>query len=408
MYAPTRSILNLVVRLYSASSNSVGTCKFGSLSISSSGKSTDCGVYNMGFQATSGSTAVNFTAYGTTRFFIERCDFYRGATAFRMRNCDMWLLLHNKYRITAASAICMELIQGTSDDVTTGGVLGGITDINGTSGIGVLFNDGSGGSPNEFNNIHFGASFKIDGNNVSGTTGIKMIAGVRNTLFHNLEIKECRAYSIDSASALLGGQKCFYTIDNCKILGNSTNKPTAHIYAYQSATAGSRTEIEIRGAGAQLHVCTNAIYIESGSPAILIRNADASTATNFLEMTAGATPFFGLGMIKVGGSVTNRRGATLAAGSATYEALDGASNGDFLIDVTGTATINTGATTAVVSSTFDFTPASRDVQLVRNSSAGGDIGDIWVTNVSATGFTVNCRTAPSGANATFQWRVKAV
>lgn len=398
----TRSIIK-------STTNSVGTLQLGSLSTSGTGKSVGCSLRDMKFECPSGSTTTNVLVYGATRFEMLRCDIYRGLTGFEMRNADMFAIARSNVRTTASSAVCVNLIQGSSDDVTTGSWLGGIIDMTGTNSTGIVLADGASGSPNEFNCIRFGDGLKIDGNNISGTTGIKFVAGLRNTLFQEVEFKELRAYSIDGVTALLDAQKVFFTIDNCKILGNSTNKPTAHIYLKQPSASGSATNVLIRGAATQLHQATTVCYVESGSPTIAITEADIADATNFLEITAGATPRYIIGDVRISSSsVTNKRGTNQAAGTVTYMSADGNRVSDFKLYDQGTFTLLSGNTSIAFSfsATMDYTPSARDVQIMRTASGGGDTGDKWITSLSTTGGTLNVSTA-AAADQTYQFKVRA-
>jgi len=402
---------SLTASIIKSNTNGVGTLQVGSLSTSGSGKSVGVSLRDLKFECPSGSTTTNVQVYGATRFEMYRCDVYRGLIGFEMRNADMFSIRLSNVRTTASAATCVNLLQGSSDDVTTGSWLGGIIDMTGTNSKGVVFGDGTGVSnnPNEFNCIRFGDGLKIDGNNISGTIGVQFEAGCRNVKFENVEIKECRSYSIDGVAALLDSQKVFFTIDNCKILGNSTNKPTAHIYLKQPSASGSATNVLITGAGTQLHQATTTIYIESGSPTISVSEGDVADATNFLEMTAGATPRFKIGGVRISSSsVTNKRGTNLAAGTVTYMAGDDNRVSDFKLFDSFSATLLSGNTSVAFSfsSTLDYTPTARDIQWNRTASGGGDTGDKWITSLTTTGGTLNVATA-AGADQTYQFKLRA-
>lgn len=398
------------VSVIKTASTSTGTLLYGSQSVSGSGKSTGGSIVDLGFQCPAASSANNVTIFGATRFKSERCDFFRGAIAVYMQNCDMPNMDDNNYRVTDTGAVAVRIVEGTTDDVTTGSFNNGTVDLQGTNSCGFVFGNGTGvaNNPNEFNNLFIGRGMKINGNTVAGTTGIRLEAGCRNTLIQNVEFKNLRAYSIDAVTALLDAQKVYFTVDNCKMLGASGSAPTAHIYCKQSAVSGSATAINIRGAGMQMHTATNSILVDSGSPHVTVEQCDVVSTTNFLEITVGATPKFSLGKTQLSASsVTNNRGANLVAGTATYEAIGGAKFGNFAVYAEGTATIATSTTSIAVTAAFDYVPNSRDFNIVNTSSAGGDFGRIWVTNITVTGFTLNCTTAPSGAAATFQWKCRA-
>lgn len=388
-------------------SSSTGTLMVGSQSISGSGKSVGCTIEELGFQCPATSTATNVLVLGATRFLSRRCDIFRGAITCQIRNADMMRLEDNNFRVTQSGAIALSLIEGLVDDVTTAAILGGIIDLAGINQTGIVFDNGDLAtfSPNEFNNIFIGNAMKIDGNSNAGNTGVRLVAGVRNTLFGNVEFKNILGYGIDGVTTLLGGQHVFFTIDNCKMLGLSSS--LAHLFLCQPSASGSSTWVIVRGAGTQMHVNTTTILVDSGSPHIEVYECDVVTTTNFLEITVGATPIYSIGCATLSSSVTNHRGTNLLAGTATYEAIQGNRFGNFALTAQGSATIALASTSIAVTTALDFAPTARDITIQPNSSAGGDTGKLWITGVSATGFTVNVTTAPTGSAATYQWKIRA-
>ena len=249
------------------------------------------------------------------------------------------------------------------------------------------------GSSNEFNNLYLG-SIKFDGTNTSGTVGIDIEAGTRNTTIQNCEFKEFRAADIDASTNLDDGKKVFFTVDSCKMLGNSSNRTLKKIILKEPSASGSKTKFTMRGAGTQFH-----------------RFVDASTGTNLIEVASGAKPAANpnitCGDLTIGGSVTNNRGTNLIASSANYAAGIGNAFGSFTLQDEGSVTVNSGATTASISWSLDFTPNERDVYIIPDDDDGGDVGEIWLSSVSASGATLNVTTAPSGSNKTFRYKVKA-
>jgi len=389
-----------------ANGDAVSVLNVGSNSTSSSGKVNDVNIFGLRFNGTAASSVYNVQIYGCTHFKMNDCDIYRGSPALQMRNCDIFKLIDNKYRGTASNITIINLIQGSSDDITTGRIFGGLVDMEGGTCKGIVF--GSGGTPNEFNNMLIGGGLKIDGNDNTDNIGVEIVAGCRNTLFENVEFKELQKADIDAATNLLDGKKVFFTIDSCKMLGDSTNKTDKKILLKKPTASGSNTKVIIRG-NTQIHRFDDAIHVTAGSPEIKIEDCDVSDGTNFLEITSGATPRYSIGNATISSSsVNNKRGTVLAAGSAKYEAIDGNIWSDFHLTATGSASITSGNTsvTESFSNTLDYTPTARDVTIHRTNSVARDGGPISLSSFSTTQFDINCETDPGGT-ANYQYSLRA-
>lgn len=77
----------------------------------------------------------------------------------------------------------------------------------------------------------------------------------------------------------------------------------------------------------------------------------------------------------------------------------------FTTDNAGTATVASGATTTVVSHGLDMTPVAQNIQLTPTNSLG-NATKFWITNVTATQFTINVDVDPGATTATFAWSVR--
>lgn len=391
-------------------SDDVSVLSAGSESTSDSGKPRFIQIYDLGFQNTASSTTYCVQAFGATHFVMQNCIVDDGTVAMQMRNCDMFDLQGNEFRVSASSTIALNLIQGSTDDITTGTIKGGQFDITGTDSICLKFSDGTGsGSNNEFNNILV-TNVKFDGNNITGSVGADYEGGVRDILFQTCEFKDLRLADIDGSTNLEDGQKVFFTIDCCKILGNSSNPSEKKIRLKEPSASGSKTKLTIRGAGGQFQRFVDGIYVDAGSPDIYLQDMDASIGTNLIEVASGATPSANpnitVGNITVGGSVINKRGSNLIASNASYMSGDGNRFSSFALQDSFSVTVLNGATTAAISWSLDYTPNDRDINILPDNGTGGDVGDFWITSISTTGATLNLRNAPS-ADKTFRGKVKA-
>lgn len=79
-------------------------------------------------------------------------------------------------------------------------------------------------------------------------------------------------------------------------------------------------------------------------------------------------------------------------------------NNDGYVDTNGgTATIASASTSVVVTHGLSYTPSARDISVVPTNNPTTDPGNIWISNITSTQFTINCRTAPGASTATFAW-----
>lgn len=69
----------------------------------------------------------------------------------------------------------------------------------------------------------------------------------------------------------------------------------------------------------------------------------------------------------------------------------------------GTATILSGNTSIVVTHGLTGTPTIDDINVVMAENPTNDPGNIWIDTITATQFTINCRTDPGASNLDFGW-----
>lgn len=72
----------------------------------------------------------------------------------------------------------------------------------------------------------------------------------------------------------------------------------------------------------------------------------------------------------------------------------------------GTGAITSAATSVVITHRQPFTPSANEITITPTNNPTNDPGNIWVSAIGATTFTVNCRNAPGASTLTFAWRVK--
>lgn len=71
----------------------------------------------------------------------------------------------------------------------------------------------------------------------------------------------------------------------------------------------------------------------------------------------------------------------------------------------GLATIPSGSTSVVVSHGLDTTPADGDITTIMRENPTNDPGNIYITSVTSTQFTINSRNDPGASNLDFGWSV---
>ncbi len=70
----------------------------------------------------------------------------------------------------------------------------------------------------------------------------------------------------------------------------------------------------------------------------------------------------------------------------------------------GTGSMLSGSTSDVITHGLSAAPAAEDINIVFTENPTVDPGNIWISAIGATTFTVNCRTNPGGSNLDFSWK----
>jgi hypothetical protein len=72
----------------------------------------------------------------------------------------------------------------------------------------------------------------------------------------------------------------------------------------------------------------------------------------------------------------------------------------------GTGTIASGATTTTVTHLMPFTPMASDINLTVTNNTTNNPGQVYVTSITSTQFTVGCRSNPGASGLNFSWKVR--
>jgi parallel beta-helix repeat protein len=81
-------------------------------------------------------------------------------------------------------------------------------------------------------------------------------------------------------------------------------------------------------------------------------------------------------------------------------------NVGYVTENSGTGTILSGTTSIVITHGLSFTPTLENIFITLGELSTTDPGQIYVTTITSTQFTVNCRTNPGASNLDFAWRAQ--
>lgn len=74
----------------------------------------------------------------------------------------------------------------------------------------------------------------------------------------------------------------------------------------------------------------------------------------------------------------------------------------------GTGSITNGGTTDVITHGLSYTPTAEDIRVTLTENPSNDPGNIWISTITSTQFTVNSRNDPGASNLNFSWAVTEV
>jgi parallel beta-helix repeat protein len=96
----------------------------------------------------------------------------------------------------------------------------------------------------------------------------------------------------------------------------------------------------------------------------------------------------------------NKNGAITTPGASSIIR----NNKGYVTENSGTATINSGSTSITVSHGLSATPTLDDISVVLGENPTNDPGNIWVSSITSTQFTINCRNNPGASNLDLAWK----
>lgn len=250
----------------------------------------------------------------------------------------------------------------------------------------------------------------IDSLSINGyTSGIKLESNRQGNI-GNVTLRNCApeageiALNVSSQSATLSKQLGWnisnVVIENCLGIAMGFSNPdggrfqVSNLYIRDTNSHAIFTEsgCDLRVVNATIEnwaktVATGRGIVLAGGgqyDCITFRNTD-NTRTCFSTPASGKRYSFGL--------IDNPDGNPLFPSSQLFENF-------------GTATINNGSTSVTVNHSLVKTPAITDFALVPGENPTNDPGNIWISGISSTQFTINCRADPGASNYDIAWRVK--
>lgn len=103
---------------------------------------------------------------------------------------------------------------------------------------------------------------------------------------------------------------------------------------------------------------------------------------------------------------TLRGMATVINDSGTRTKIS--ANYGYVTEANGTGTIASGATSAVITHGLAITPGAKNISVIATNNPTNDPGNLWVSSIGATQFTVNCRSDPGSGGLAFAWQAVIV
>lgn len=124
----------------------------------------------------------------------------------------------------------------------------------------------------------------------------------------------------------------------------------------------------------------------------------SATQTHGISIEAASTT----GTIVYGNNLSpNTTGAISYVVGSIARARD---NNGWVTQNEGVATIASGTTSIVVTHGLASTPSINNIYLAASNAGTNDPGDIWISGITSTQFTINCRFNPGAGGITFGWR----
>jgi hypothetical protein len=218
----------------------------------------------------------------------------------------------------------------------------------------------------------------------------------------------------------INGAKFLNSGDTGLIIGTGCdNVKLSNVDAYESYFHGIRCN---GGTNVQMVNCTaynnnnnggsistrSGIVVDSTSLHVQLLNCRA------YDSQASKTQGYGLNIGNSADYVTvencdfvgNSTGAINNTSSGTNNKIR--NNQGYITEASGTASITSGSTSVTVTHGLSVTPSAQHLSVVITANPTNDPGNIYITNITATQFTINSRNDPGASNLSLGWRANVI
>ena len=83
-------------------------------------------------------------------------------------------------------------------------------------------------------------------------------------------------------------------------------------------------------------------------------------------------------------------------------------NGGYVTENAGTGIIFNGTTSVIIRHGLSYIPTAAEIFITRTNSPTNDPGNVWISNITSTQFTVNVRKDPGASGMAFSWAVRRI
>lgn len=186
-------------------------------------------------------------------------------------------------------------------------------------------------------------------------------------------------------------------VEVLEIVGNVAERQAGSFMTYGGASTGSTTRlVRVEGNFTRDENGGSGAYVSVQRPCdtVVVRgNVMESPATRQVLVNNAVTVY-----------VVDNEVGDVAVSSHTFRRITG--NTGYTLENGGTGSINSGVTSTAITHGLDETPSARDIYITLTEDPTNSPGAIWVDNIGATTFQVNCENDPGASNLDFAWRAR--
>lgn len=348
------------------------------------------------------------------RLLVEDCIFYDGglsvagdnAAGGQLVTTENMSIFRNNYFIKEYSLGAGLLTTGMTGNLLIEG--NNFIDLSGNSYAAFSSENQSGASKTIkiHNNYCYKVGFSIGNSAHDSTTDSSEIIG--NTLYGPLENSQAAISVYKNINSIISGNiiKNFGSgilsnsgtnvlIDN-NIITDTNSSGSLVTFNKGSLWANGNTNIIISN---NLCLDTTGLtpygaYLTNNTNAYLENNKFTGPFTTNALKTTGTSAYLQM--------KDNNFTGTLSLGTITNKLIR--NNTGYVTEASGTGTIANGATSATITHGLSVTPTLADISITLGENPTNTPGAIWVSNLGATTFVVNCENDPGSSGLDFAWK----